>query len=197
MDDDDSLHRLEGISEQKGGLIIKKKPATFKVPQPSLLGLDKLAAAKRKEREEAARKISFDIDDDESRGEDGGSVRASRESRRFRVPNEETPTYTGGITEEARRRQLDRLSSNRRKEKGVYASSKDLKPVREDDRYESRKHNYDRRYKDDRKYDRERNRGRERERSEHGSTQRGDRTPRFKDEPQTPYSKVSNMFKLW
>lgn len=193
MDDDDSLHRLEGISEQKGGLILKKKPPTFKVPQPSLLGLDKLAAAKRKEREEAARKISFDIDNDEPRGEDGGSVRGSRESRRFRVPNEETPTYTGGITEEARLRQLDRLSSNRRKEKGVYASSKDLKPIREDDRYKSIKH--DRRYKDDRKYGRERNRGRER--SEHGSTQHGDRTPRFKDEPQTPNTKVSNMFKTW
>jgi pre-mRNA-splicing factor ATP-dependent RNA helicase DHX38/PRP16 len=51
MENDENLHRLEGITDQKGGLIVKKKTPTFKVPQPSLLGLDRLAAAKRKEKE--------------------------------------------------------------------------------------------------------------------------------------------------
>ena len=51
-----SVHRLEGISNQTGGLIVKKKKSnpdadhSFKVPAPrsSLLGLDVLAAEKRK-----------------------------------------------------------------------------------------------------------------------------------------------------
>lgn len=61
MDDDDvSMHRLEGsdATAQVGGLIIKKKsaaaePHVFRAPTPrtSLLGLDLLAAHKRKERE--------------------------------------------------------------------------------------------------------------------------------------------------
>lgn len=60
MDDDDSMHRLEGTdpAAQVGGLIVKKKsaasePHVFRAPTPrtSLLGLDLLAAQKRKERE--------------------------------------------------------------------------------------------------------------------------------------------------
>lgn len=60
MDDDFSMHRLEGNdpSAQVGGLIVKKKSAAgeahvFRAPTPrtSLLGLDLLAAQKRKERE--------------------------------------------------------------------------------------------------------------------------------------------------
>lgn len=60
MDDDVSMHRLEGSdpTAQVGGLIVKKKsaaaePHVFRAPTPrtSLLGLDLLAAQKRKERE--------------------------------------------------------------------------------------------------------------------------------------------------
>lgn len=61
MDDEDvSMHRLEGsdATAQVGGLIVKKKsaaaePHVFRAPTPrtSLLGLDLLAAQKRKERE--------------------------------------------------------------------------------------------------------------------------------------------------
>lgn len=58
-DDDTSLHRLEGSGVQKGGLVIMKKgpsqdgesPHVFKrpdLPRVSMLGLDKLAAAKKK-----------------------------------------------------------------------------------------------------------------------------------------------------
>lgn len=55
-----SMHRLEGSdpTAQVGGLIVKKKsaasePHVFRAPTPrtSLLGLDLLAAQKRKERE--------------------------------------------------------------------------------------------------------------------------------------------------
>lgn len=60
MDDDDSMHRLEGTDSGApvGGLIVKKRSAAseqhvFRAPTPrtSLLGLDLLAAQKRKERE--------------------------------------------------------------------------------------------------------------------------------------------------
>lgn len=55
-----SMHRLEGTdpADEVGGLIVKKKsaaeePHVFRAPTPrtSLLGLDLLAAQKRKERE--------------------------------------------------------------------------------------------------------------------------------------------------
>lgn len=60
MEDDASMHRLEGtdLKAQVGGLIVKKKsaaaePHVFRAPAPrtSVLGLDLLAAQKRKERE--------------------------------------------------------------------------------------------------------------------------------------------------
>ncbi len=75
-EDDPSIHRLEGSSgNQKGGLIIMKKgPSSnsdkhvFK--KPSMLGLDKLAAEKRKANEESAaakksRVTSYKDDDEE------------------------------------------------------------------------------------------------------------------------------------
>lgn len=107
-DDDTNLHRLEGSSgDAPSGLIIKKKenPPEFQFAKPSLLGLDKLAAAKRKQKN----LISFqdDVDEDEvaeSSGESSGT-----KERKYRKHNEETPTYTGGISEQARERMLERL----------------------------------------------------------------------------------------
>ncbi|KAF2902759.1 hypothetical protein ILUMI_03424 [Ignelater luminosus] len=196
MDDDDSLHRLEGTSDQKGGLIVKKKPPTFKVPQPSLLGLDKLAAAKRREKEDAARKMSFCIDDEDGKSEDQSPAKDKRtkESRKFRAPNIETPTYTGGITEVARERLLERLSSNKNKEKGVYASSKELKRGRNDDysynrnyqKYSRDKHDRDD-YKRSRYYSKDAKKDQDKEKSA-----RDVKTPRFKDEPQTPNLKIKD-----
>lgn len=48
MDFESDIYRLEGTQNEKGGLIVNKKPAPtanfeFKVPKVSLLGLDKLA----------------------------------------------------------------------------------------------------------------------------------------------------------
>lgn len=48
MDFESDIYRLEGTTNEKGGLIIKKKPPPaanfeFKVPKVSLLGLDKIA----------------------------------------------------------------------------------------------------------------------------------------------------------
>lgn len=179
-DDDDGVHRLDGTSEEKGGLIIKKKTPSFKVPQPSLLGLDKLAAAKRREKEDAARRISFNMRDESHREEDDTNTKEkhSKESRKFRVPNVETPTYTGGITELARERLLERLALNRNKEKGVYASTKDLKKSKRDHIYKRDHH---------RSRDRDRNReGDIKKERDREKSNREFKTPKFKDEPQTP-----------
>lgn len=78
MDDDVSMHRLEGTdpTAQVGGLIVKKKsaaaePHVFRAPTPrtSLLGLDLLAAQKRKERES------------KEQADAGGDERTSKKSK--------------------------------------------------------------------------------------------------------------------
>lgn len=105
---DDGVHRLAGTSgDQPGGLIIKKKDATpdFQFVRPSLLGLDKLAASKRKQN----RLISFGEEGNESDDSDDPPESSEVKERKYRKPNEETPTYTGGISEQARERMLERL----------------------------------------------------------------------------------------
>lgn len=107
-DNDENLHRLEGTSgDAPGGLIIKKKgnPDDFQFAKPSLLGLDKLAAAKRKQN----RLISFQTEDNEDDGSSDKSDSPGAKGRKYRKPNEETPTYTGGISEQARERMIERL----------------------------------------------------------------------------------------
>ncbi|KAG9475009.1 hypothetical protein GDO78_003458 [Eleutherodactylus coqui] len=142
MEDDASLHRLEGSdpSDQEGGLVVKKKSSSaeqhvFKAPAPrsSLLGLDLLAAQKRKEREEKDRqegdkkvKVGSRDWEDRDKASEGSGDRISRGShgdRHYRTARVETPSYTGGVNEEflARNRQRER----ERREHGVYASSKD------------------------------------------------------------------------
>lgn len=192
-----SLHRLEGMAPdtQVGGLIIKKKSAAeeqhiFKIPAPrtSLLGLDLLAAQKRREREEKestedrkrSRVSSYkdwaEGKDDVAGGEeDDNDVtphssrkdrlaqlrrpkrillvpdcgRAGQElmifivssltivwpafsfsARHYRSARVETPSHTGGVSEEfwERNRQRER----ERREHGVYASSKEEKERKRD-----------------------------------------------------------------
>ncbi|KAJ2944165.1 hypothetical protein O0L34_g18136 [Tuta absoluta] len=209
-DDDENLHRLEGTSgDAPGGLIIKKKdkPADFQFAKPSLLGLDKLAAAKRKQN----RLISFQ---DEGEDSEEPSTSTDGKERKYRKQNEETPTYTGGISEQARERMLERLQKKEKetKEKGVHYSTAEEKKSRsrdeEDDRYKRR---YDRdrdrdRRRDDRRdrdgrrdrddrrdWDRDRRRDSDRrdnrysrDRSERDSSRRSYYEPMFKDEPRTP-----------
>lgn len=105
---EENLHRLEGSSgDAPGGLIIKKKdkPADFQFARPSLLGLDKLAAAKRKQN----RLISFQNEENDADDPDDKSDNSGTKERKYRRHNEETPTYTGGLSEQARERMLERL----------------------------------------------------------------------------------------
>lgn len=215
-EDDPSVHRLEASAPATGGLVLKKKDAdtsTFKVPKPSMLGLDRLAAQKRKEREDQKRLVSFKDNeyDDETATPDHNTVKTPdmtsvhKLSRNYRESKSETPSHGGGVSDKAR----DRLAKISEKEKrGVYVSTKDEKRSRnKDDR------NYDRRDRD-RHRDRERDRGRgkdsdrrrekdrdydrRRDRSERDGSRHSNRsrrpsdserslhTPRFRDEPKTP-----------
>lgn len=99
--DVDNVDRLEGSAPSTGGLVIKKKDAdsVFKVPKPSLLGLDRLAEQKRKEREEQKRLISFksnDHDDDDVSGTPRNEPKTpsseEKQSRQYRASNVETPS---------------------------------------------------------------------------------------------------------
>lgn len=97
-DNDPSLHRLEGSSgNQAGGLVImKKKPVSdsdkHSFKKPSLLGLDKLAAAKRQSEiaVENVRKKSkvtsyrddFDEDSSESDDEDENDSRQPNKGKK-------------------------------------------------------------------------------------------------------------------
>ncbi|XP_061449776.1 pre-mRNA-splicing factor ATP-dependent RNA helicase PRP16 isoform X1 [Rhineura floridana] len=154
-----SLHRLAGLAPetQVGGLVVKKKKSAaeeqhvFKIPAPrtSLLGLDLLAAQKRREREEKdggggaeerkRSRVSSYKDWAEGRDEGAGggdeeegdaAGRSSRKDRHYRSARVETPSHTGGVSEEfwERSRQRER----ERREHGVYASSKEEKERRRD-----------------------------------------------------------------
>ncbi|XP_077569946.1 pre-mRNA-splicing factor ATP-dependent RNA helicase PRP16 [Stigmatopora nigra] len=166
MDDDDSMHRLEGsdTQDQVGGLVVKKKNAAaeqhvFRAPTPrtSLLGLDLLAAQKRKEREnreqneaygedgtrKKSRVSSFkdweenksdsgsDDEDEEKNGQD------KKENRKYRTSGSETPSSPGGVSEEFRRRHEQREKD--RREQGVYISSKEDRNKDKDKRRDRRR----------------------------------------------------------
>lgn len=208
MEDDASLHRLEGSdpTAQVGGLIVKKKsaavePHVFRAPTPrtSLLGLDLLAAQKRKEREgkEQAEADSDDrnnkkskvssykdweegksdsgSDEEDKDEEDQGGKKES--SRKYRVTGSETPSNPGGVSEEFRRKHQQREKD--RREHGMYASSKeDKNREREKDRERIRDTDRDRRGERDER-ERSNSRGGGSSRSERGDrSERSERSQR-------------------
>lgn len=198
-EDDPSVHRLEASAPTTGGLVIKSKTSTtFKVPMPSLLGLDRLAAQKRKEREETKRLISFkDSEYDDVSGtpkvsSDGTPVRTPDQSsvhklsRQFREPLVETPTHSGGVSEKARLRLVEHSEKDRR---GIAISSKDKKRSRRDqDDDRNRRDRHDGRHGRGRDRYSDRSEHRHRSRSE---SERSLHTPRSRDgsyEPRTPRS---------
>nr|XP_033798390.1 pre-mRNA-splicing factor ATP-dependent RNA helicase PRP16 isoform X1 [Geotrypetes seraphini] len=187
QEDESSIHRLAGSSpeEQVAGLLIKKKAPSadqhvFKAPAPrtSLLGLDLLAAQKRKEREEK------DADREEKKKAKGSSCRDWEEAkedqdsehvsrsawkdRQYRSVQTESPSYTGGVSDEF----LDRCRQRERerREHGVHASSKEDKE-RKRDRHRDRD--------SERRKDRE-----ERDRSRHSGSS-SERSSR-RSEPESP-----------
>ncbi|XP_012275192.1 pre-mRNA-splicing factor ATP-dependent RNA helicase PRP16 [Orussus abietinus] len=107
MSDNADLYRLEGTSDkQEGGLVIRKKTSdhTFKKPQSSLFGLDKLAESKRRKASQEASKGTVP---------ECSSSELDYKDRKYRAHAEETPTYTGGVNKEAQNRMESRLKRQR------------------------------------------------------------------------------------
>ncbi|XP_045766491.1 pre-mRNA-splicing factor ATP-dependent RNA helicase PRP16 [Maniola jurtina] len=220
-DNDENLHRLEGSSSDAPcGLIIKnkEKPPDFQFAKPSLLGLDKLAASKRKQN----RLISFQNEENDGEDSDDKEIPLEGKDRKYRKHNEETPTYTGGLSDEARERMLERLQKKDKesREKGVHYSTQEEKETRskndsddlfyrhpyerrdrsKDKKRDDRKDRDTRRDRDSRDRDRgDRDRRRDSERrdkdkrdrdTDRDSSRRSYYEPRFKDEPRTPSIKA-------
>lgn len=146
---DPSTHKLAGSSSlEAGGLIVKSsKPKTesdtsneptFKRPTSSLLGLDRLARRKREEREAEAANFSekraklysreekLSSYDSDVRISFGKSAKAQDgvKDRKYRGTIVETPSYTGGVDEEALQKMHSRLVGREQKgHHGVYAST--------------------------------------------------------------------------
>ena len=207
-----SVDRLEGSNETVGGLIKKGgSKHVFKTPTASLLGLQKLAEEKRKRKEELEReqvkkskrdksdleneKDKGDFDEYKERFSSGCRINSSSSKyRHYRSQQAETPSHTGGVSEEAREKQLRRLDRDKETRKGgVYAESRKEKDRNNDrsekyysDSYKTKRGKYD----DGRdKYnDRRRERSnRESRRSEWEETpSRSSRRTTY-DEPSTPH----------
>nr|XP_054748657.1 pre-mRNA-splicing factor ATP-dependent RNA helicase PRP16-like isoform X2 [Lytechinus pictus] len=148
----DSIHRLEGLSNQVGGLVVKKKKLNsdpdLKAPpsRSSVLGLDVLAAQKRKLKDVSEREVeeeksrrskvtsyrdewenNFDSESNDCSDSDEEDTKSRKKrkhtvlKRHYRAPHLETPSHTGGVSSEAVERQQRREKESR---KGVvYASS--------------------------------------------------------------------------
>lgn len=135
-----STHHLAGSGNETGGLIKKKKSnevdkkskeGEFKKPSGSLLGLDVLARRKREQREaEEGGKFTTKrpkYDRDNKREQYDSDLRISfgksdtSKERRYRAPLQETPTHTGGVSEEAMERMHHRMK--REQGQGLYAST--------------------------------------------------------------------------
>ena len=143
--DDSSSDRLEGthIHSVVGGLILKGgNKKTTSSPKESVLGLKKLAEEKRKrkleEDGEKTKKVKALSSNREADWEAGprardlelqGEARLSSgnksKSRHYRTGLVETPSHTGGVNEEIREKQLQRLERDRETRRGgVYAQSR-------------------------------------------------------------------------
>lgn len=143
MSDHDNVEVLEGSAPSTGGIVVRKKKAKDddNAPKASLLGLDKLAgkfvlvaylltviANHHTFLEQKRRLKQALIEDLQRENENNGP-----ESQGFQKPHskidkkalrvsDETPTYTGGVSEEAKKR-LERRD-NREKEKKFQITSK-------------------------------------------------------------------------
>ncbi|XP_028392273.1 pre-mRNA-splicing factor ATP-dependent RNA helicase PRP16-like [Dendronephthya gigantea] len=167
--DGSSIGRLEGSSNAPGGLTVKKpRDATKGSSRGSLLGLQKLAEEKRKEREFEEGKVAkkqksdnWEDDDDDDRTNSGSSVK----HRHYRSKMVETPSHPGGVSDAYREKKKQRDERDREQRRGgVYADTKqrNYKDTRED-----------RREKDWEKRDRRQDEGSRRDRS---SRSKGDST---------------------
>ena len=128
--DDSSISRLEGSSDTGGGLILRKssdKSNSTTAEKVSLLGLQKLAQEKRRNRKDEVEMSTSkkprlnDWEDD-----DNGKQRTnSGKSRHYRTQMADTPSHPGGVSEEYKEKKRRRDERERALRKGgVYAETR-------------------------------------------------------------------------
>ena len=173
---------LAGSAEEEEGGLVTAKPSKeqeFKKPGVSLLGLDVLA---RKKRDESNRAVQQGRSSSERRKDEAAdekddvpyfdsriSFGKSRE-RQYRVQQSETPSHTGGVSEEAVKRSRERR--DREREQGLHASSKELERKRYHDRLGKDGDSDRKRSKDDSDYRRRDREGWRRGREARGESER-------------------------
>lgn len=147
-------------SEQKGGLIIRKKqadsiasegsPVEFKKPKVSLLGLDSLAASKRGEKTTNTSQERENVSIKEEKNIDQPS-----KSRNYRQPRVETPSYdrTGVDSYLHRKKERDERLKSKIQIKSTVAKVEKSKDRSDRSERHDRSHRSDRHHRDDR-YDR-------------------------------------------
>ena len=161
---------LAGTSGGFGGLIVRKshKSSEDKPVKKSLLGLDKLAALKKKIKEDEEfqqQKKRHDSDSSDSNSDDDNdmprkrykrgdapsdenfSKRDKHSDKNYREKYDETPTYTGGVNKAARNSLYEK--KERSKNKYIHASSKDDRYHGERDRDKKSTHSRGSRYEEE------------------------------------------------
>lgn len=188
--DGSSVGRLEGSSNAPGGLIVKKlssgKGTTKGSSGGSLLGLQKLAEEKRKEREFEEGKVTKKQKSDTWEDDDDRSNSASTaKHRHYRSKMVETPSHPGGVSDAYREKKKQRDERDREQRRGgVYADTKQrkYKDARED-----------KREKDWEKRDRRPDEGSRRDRSSRGKGDSTRSTQGRYDWEETPSSRRSRQ----
>ncbi|KAK2722129.1 pre-mRNA-splicing factor ATP-dependent RNA helicase PRP16-like [Artemia franciscana] len=184
------IHRLKGTDGEKGGLIIKKKKSSEPLtPRESVLGLDKLAEQKRKEKlEEVAVELKRSRTDEDS-------FIKPKDGKHYRAVLDETPTYTGGLSKEYQERLEKRRERDREKEIRVTTKERRKKERRDYDKHRERHDRSEReeKYRDrhDDFYKSDRRDG-ERQSEREMVSGRYWKTPRREDEPSTPRWKLKD-----
>ncbi|XP_034251068.1 pre-mRNA-splicing factor ATP-dependent RNA helicase PRP16 [Thrips palmi] len=234
MDDDDGVYHLAAPVAQQGGLIIKKKSqdggsSVFKVPEvkKSLLGLDRLAAARRKDKEDDQDDRAFkrskvmsyqegdsDEDDntDDNNGIEGRDVMDKSKSskqkleRIYRSSGEETPTHTGGLSDAARNRLAEHTA---KRERGIHLTSKGDDNESHDDKQTREKYqknerdkyrNKDRHREKDRSkdhYSRDRDRHRQRDRNDRRDHRDSERSQKGDKSQRSEHERGSSRSREW
>lgn len=204
MNNEDNAHRLNATFQEfspKYGLNVKKPKSDIShniSPKKSVLGLDKLAKKLRNERKDKELLLSFkERDDNDNDYEKSERSTTSKEfifkkpnsqtlkssSKQIRTYKDDTPSHTGGVTEEAR----ERLREHYRKERNKRIQYTSRQYNKEADYQRSATKNTNHRYFgssnfESRKGERQEHRNRTPHKREYTKTIK---TPRFKDEPGT------------
>lgn len=139
--DDSSVSRLEGSSNTCGGLVVKKssgKSSSKTTGGESLLGLQKLAEEKRRQKE-------ADLESNETKiskkarlndwEEDKVETERPGQQRHYRSQMVETPSHPGGVSDEYKERNRRRNEREREQRKGgVYADTRNKEELSRDKR---------------------------------------------------------------